>query len=73
VWTIAISITIVFGLVGWTFDLRWVREIFGVMGMIVGAAILASAIPASVALHRGRKDRDQGKRGQGTDGAENCG
>jgi hypothetical protein len=73
VWTIAISITIVSGLVGWTFDLGWAREIFGVMGMITGGAMLASMIPASLALHRGPKDCNPGKRGQGTDGAENCG
>ncbi len=36
-------VAIIFGLVGWSFDLGWVWEIFGVVVMIVGAAILLSA------------------------------
>jgi hypothetical protein len=35
-------VSIAFGLVGWAFDLGWAWEIFGVIIMIVGAAILLS-------------------------------
>jgi hypothetical protein len=37
-------LAVLFGLIGWAFDLAWAWEIFGVIVMTIGAAILASAI-----------------------------
>jgi hypothetical protein len=44
---VAICIAIVFALNGWVFDLAWAWEIFGVIAMAIGVAVMACA-PAAV-------------------------